>query len=73
MNQPPTKTASFLAVAKTVLWSFFGVRKRVDHDADAVTFTPAQIVVAGIVGGALFVFILIMVVRVIVASHGSTI
>lgn len=72
MNQP-TWFAGFVAVAKTVLWSFFGVRKRSEHEADAVTFTPAQIVVAGIVGGALFVFILIVVVRLIIASHGSTI
>lgn len=73
MNQQPAKTAGFVAVAKTVCWSFFGVRKRSDHEADAVTFTPARIVIAGIVGGALFVFILITVVRVIIASHGSTI
>jgi len=67
------KVASLLAVAKTVFWSFFGIRKRSDHETDAVTFTPVQIVVAGIVGGALFVFILITVVRIIIASHGSTI
>ena len=73
MNEAPAKTGGFLAVAKTVCWAFFGVRKRSDHEADAVTFTPAQMVIAGIVGGALFVFILIMVVRVIVASQGSSI
>lgn len=73
MSTQPTKVAGVLAVAKTVCWSFFGVRKRSDHEADADTFTPAQIVIAGIVGGALFVFILITVVRIIVANHGSTI
>lgn len=73
MNAQPPKTAGFLAVAKTVCWAFFGVRKRSDHEADAVSFTPAQVVIAGIVGGALFVFILITVVQVIIASHGSTI
>ena len=73
MKQYPAKPAGFLSVAKTVCWAFFGVRKRSDHDADAVTFTPVQVVIAGIVGGALFVFILITVVRVIIASHGSTI
>ena len=73
MNKVPAKAAGFLAVARTVCWSFFGIRKRSDHEADAVTFTPAQVVIAGVVGGALFVFILITVVRVIIASHGSTI
>lgn len=66
------KAGSALAVAKVVFWSFFGIRKRSDHDTDSVSFTPVQIVIAGIVGGALFVFILITVVRVIVASHGAT-
>jgi len=67
------KVAHALAVAKAVFWSFFGIRKRSDHEADAVTFTPLQVVVAGIVGGALFVFLLITVVRIIIANHGPTI
>ena len=33
------------------------------HDADATTIRPAQVIVAGIIGAALFVFCLIMVVR----------
>jgi len=72
--QPPVaKTAGFLAVAKAVFWSFFGVRRRSDHEADSVAFKPVHVVIAGIIGGALFVFILIVVVRVIVAGHGSSI
>lgn len=73
MKPSPAKHVGLTAVAKTVLWSFLGIRKRSDHDADAVTLTPAQVVVAAVVGGALFVFILITVVRVVIASHGSTI
>ena len=72
MNQR-AKTAGFLAVAKAVFWSFFGIRKRSDHEADSVAFKPAHVVIAGIVGGALFVFVLVMVVRFIIASHVSSI
>jgi preprotein translocase subunit Sec61beta len=52
-------------VAKAVFWSFFGVRKSKHHDEDAVTLTPTQVIVAGIIGAALLVFCLIMLVRVV--------
>jgi hypothetical protein len=57
------KRAGPLQVAKAVFWSFFGVRRSKDHDADATSLTPLQVVVAGIIGAALFVFCLIMIVR----------
>ncbi len=33
---------------------------------------PAQIVLAGILGGAVFVLLLVVVVRLVVMSHGAT-
>jgi Protein of unknown function (DUF2970) len=62
-EQAERKRAGPLRVAQTVFWSFFGVRKSKDHDADAAVLTPVQVIVAGIIGAALFVFCLIMVVR----------
>ncbi|HTT38472.1 MAG TPA: DUF2970 domain-containing protein [Burkholderiales bacterium] len=59
------KRAGPLQVAKAVFWSFFGVRRSKDHDADAASLTPVQVIVAGIIGAALFVFVLIMVVRLV--------
>jgi hypothetical protein len=67
-NAGGTKSkASPVQVAKAVFWSFLGIRKSADHDRDAVTITPLQIVVAGIIGAALFVFTVIMVVRWVVS------
>lgn len=57
------RSAGVLQVAGAVFWSFLGVRKRRDHDLDAVTLKPVQVIVAGIIGAALFVFVLVMVVR----------
>ena len=54
-----------LAVAKTVLWSFFGVRRRREHEADISKLTPQQVVVAGVIGGVLFVVTIILVVRLV--------
>lgn len=66
------KRASFWVVIRTILWAFFGVRKRSDHESATVNLTPTQVVVGGLIGGALFVLILISVVRIIIASYGTT-
>jgi len=55
--------ATPLQVAKAVLWSFFGVRKRVEYEKDAVALTLQQVVTAGIIGGIIFVLSLVMLVR----------
>ena len=74
MTEPPlAKQASSWAVIRTIFWAFFGVRKRSDHESTTVNLTPMQVVVGGLIGGALFVLILIFVVRIIVANHGTTI
>ncbi len=54
-----------LRVMKTVFWSFFGVRKKTDHQDDFEGVTPLQIVVAGVIGAAIFVATLITLVRII--------
>jgi hypothetical protein len=42
------------------------VRKRTDNQADLANITPVQIIIAGIVGAAIFVTTLILLVRFIV-------
>ncbi len=51
-----------LKAALAVFWSFFGVRKRRDYDADAQSLTPAQVIIAGLIGGAVFVMALLLLV-----------
>ena len=63
-QQAPRK-ASFADVAKAVFWLFFGVRKKKDYESDSMSISPVQIVVAGIIGAALFVLTLIMVVKLV--------
>ena len=60
---PVRRKAGPLQVAGAVFWSFLGVRKSRDHDADAANLTPLQVIVAGIIGAALFVASLILIVR----------
>lgn len=61
----PGRKASPLQVARAVFWSFFGVRRSSDHDADAVSLTPLQVIVAGLIGAALFVAGLILIVHLV--------
>ena len=61
------KKATALQAAKAVFWAFFGVRKGSDHDADAVSITPLQAIVAGLIGAALFVMCLVVLVHFVTA------
>ena len=61
-SQQPRKATPF-QVAKAVLSAFVGIRKRAAHEQDAVTITPLQVIVAGIIGAAIFVSCLIVLVR----------
>jgi hypothetical protein len=68
MTEPQLKTvrkASALQVAKAVLSAFIGIRKRAAHEHDAVTITPLQVIITGIIFAAIFVLSLVMLVRVI--------
>lgn len=51
-----------LKAALAVFWSFFGVRKRRDYDDDARSLTPVQVIIAGLIGGAVFVSTMLLVV-----------
>jgi len=66
MAGPEIRTASPLQVAKAVFWSFFGVRKRAEHEKDLVQIKPVQVVIAGLVGAAIFVLSLVLLVKLII-------
>lgn len=51
-----------LKAALAVFWSFFGVRRRRDYDADAKSLTPAQVIIAGLIGAAVFIGTILLVV-----------
>ena len=61
--QQPERKATPLQVAKAVLSAFIGIRKRAAHEHDAVTITPLQVIVTGIIAAAVFVLSLVLLVR----------
>ncbi|MFL6717841.1 MAG: DUF2970 domain-containing protein [Burkholderiaceae bacterium] len=66
-QQITRRKASFAATMKAVFWSFFGVRKKRDYEEDAAQLNPVHVVIAGLIGAALFIAILIIIVRMVVA------
>jgi hypothetical protein len=66
MNEP--RKASFGATMKAVFWSFFGVRKRKDYEHDAANLNPIHVIVGALIGVAVFIGILMFVVRMAVAK-----
>jgi Protein of unknown function (DUF2970) len=47
---------------RAVFWSFFGVRRDSDLEADADRLTPIQVILAGLLGALLLVLALVGVV-----------
>ena len=58
------KPGSHFHAALAVFWSFFGIRKRRDYDADAESLKPAQVIIAGLIGAAVFVASMLLLVYV---------
>lgn len=60
--------AGFGATLRAVLWSFIGVRRRHDYDRDARSLDPRAVVVAGLLGGLVFVLAIVAVVHFVVRA-----
>ncbi|SDB85389.1 DUF2970 domain-containing protein [Paraburkholderia lycopersici] len=60
------KKGGVLQLMKAVAWSFLGVRKRADLEADAANLHPAQLIAAGIIGAVLFIVVLLLIVHAVV-------
>jgi hypothetical protein len=67
-DTPPRRSAGPLQIAAAVFWGFFGVRKQRKLEQDVASIKPHHIVIAGVIGAALFVLLLIVIVRLIVAN-----
>jgi hypothetical protein len=63
--------ATLGAAVKTIVWSFFGVRRRAHHEAETVRVKPGHLIVAGIMAAALFVVVLVTLARFVVRSAGG--
>ncbi|MHB1332250.1 MAG: DUF2970 domain-containing protein [Sulfuriferula sp.] len=56
------KTLTGWRAAKTVFWSFLGIRRKSDYQSDVNHLKPAQVIVAGLIGAALLVGAILLLV-----------
>jgi hypothetical protein len=62
MAEKDESKSSYLRVAKTVFWSFFGIRRKADYQDDVTQLKPVQVIVAGLLGAILLVGMLVLLV-----------
>jgi hypothetical protein len=60
--------ASFRQTMGAVAWAFFGVRRRRDFESDVQQLNPVHVIVAGVGSAAVFVMLLVLLVRWVVSS-----
>ena len=65
------RKGSFGQTMRAVAWSFFGVRKRSDHEKDVNQLNPVHVVIAGVIGAALFIMFLLLLVNWVLASGAA--
>jgi len=56
------KTLTGWRAARTVFWSFLGIRRKSDYQSDVNHLKPAQVIVAGLIGVAILVGLILFLV-----------
>jgi Protein of unknown function (DUF2970) len=68
LKEAATRPVSFMQTMRAVAWSFLGIRKRAGFEQDVQKLNPVHVVIAGVLGAAIFVAVLVLVVRWVVGS-----
>lgn len=68
LKQARRRKLSFLATVKAVLWGFFGVRKKSAHEQDTAELNPVHLIIAGLIGAGIFIAVLLMIVKSVIAK-----
>jgi hypothetical protein len=68
MKDAVRRKASLGQTISAVAWSFFGVRRGKDHESDMARLNPVHVIIAGVLGAALFVLVLVLLARWVISS-----
>lgn len=71
LREAVSRRGSFLQTMRAVAWSFFGVRRSSDHARDVSELNPVHVVIAGVIGAAIFIGVLVVIVNWVVGSAGG--
>ncbi|BEG77172.1 DUF2970 domain-containing protein [Achromobacter xylosoxidans] len=68
LRESTQRKLSFFQTMKAVAWGFFGVRKGAGYREDSARLNPVHVIVAGLLAAAIFVTVLVLIVRWAVSS-----
>jgi hypothetical protein len=68
LKEAAARPASFVQTMRAVAWSFLGIRQRAGFEQDVQQLNPKHVVIAGVLGAAVFVVVLIVLVSWVVNS-----
>lgn len=71
LRQAVQRKGSFFRTMKAVAWSFFGVRKGSDLEKDVSQLNPVHVIIAGVIGAAIFIVLLLLLVNWVLASGAA--
>lgn len=67
-HPPSRRKLNFFQTMSAVLWSFVGLRSGSDYRKDAERLNPVHVVIAGLIAAAVFVVVLLLIVRAVVGA-----
>ena len=68
LKDAAARPMSLLQTVRAVAWSFLGIRRAADHRKDMQKLNPVHVIIAGLVGAALFIALLVGLVRWVIGS-----
>jgi Protein of unknown function (DUF2970) len=68
LRSAAARKGSFMQTMRAVGWSFFGVRRSADYAQDVAKLNPVHVIIAGVIGAAVFVLALVLLVQWVVGS-----
>jgi hypothetical protein len=68
LKNAAARKGSLAQTFKAVAWSFFGVRQGSEYEKDVTRLNPLHVIIAGVVTAAVFVLVLVMLVKWVVSS-----
>ena len=67
-----SRKGSLRGTVLAVVWSFLGIRRRADYAKDLEQLNPVHVVIAGLIGVAIFIGVLIALVSWVLSSGVAT-
>jgi hypothetical protein len=68
---PTARKAAFGQTFRAVAWSFLGIRRSADHEQDVKQLNPIHVVIAAVIGAAVFVVFLVLLVHFVIGAATS--